>query len=257
MRPIHAVTIAPEITERADQISREHATYLARTDFNYRSLIRDCEKLKEANAFEGWVAHGLCELLVGDEQAFRRCFENARRLAGSRVDECDSMFAQGLLRMGSFGEALTILRDVALPEKGRFGMRSSILEHACAFHTLAEYRNKAENMGLRIQSEVDFELVAKITAVLGEEGISDDEVASYLEQASRPIAKRRLIQQGYSIGLLPTEGLSVVLVTVNVTTDGPTLADMTYELASALAEFPSVRSNFHVSYGVTPDADQR
>lgn len=248
MSKIQPVTTSAEIIDRLDATYAQNSSLLTRDSLVYRSIIRDCERLKQADAHEGWVAQGLCELLVGDEEAFRSCFDIARPLAGSSIDNCEFMFAQGLHRIGRNVEALEIFRTVAAPERGFFGDRAAVGHWIGAFGTLMQMYKRATEMKLDFNSETDFDLVARVAEVLRANTVSDAEVAEYLDCAELPICKRRLIQKSHSAEVMSLDGQDTVLLTLHVDTDGKTLADMTFELAERIAELPTMHSALHVSY---------
>lgn len=248
MSKIQPATISSELIDCLDAAYADNSSLLTRDSLIYRRLIRDCKRLKQADAYEGWMVQGLCELLIGDETAFRECFDKARTLAGNRIDNCEFMFAQGLHKIGQNAEALKIFRMVADPEKGYFGERAAVGQWIGALGTLTEMHKRATEMKLEFNSKTDFEHVKRAAKVLRANKISDANVAEYLDCAELPIVKRRLIQKSNSAEVMNLDGQEMVLMTLNVDADGKTLAEMTYELANHIATLPSMPAALHITY---------
>lgn len=253
MAQLHPITISSELIDRIDCVYATQSVLLDRNDLTYRRLIRDCNNLKHADAVEGWIIHGLCELLVGDDVSLRSCFDNARAVAGASNDKCDFMFMQALIRIGCRAEALDLFRRIGVPEAGLFGQCAVIGEWIGAYELVDTMHQRAQEMNLEFQSDADFAQIHRIRDVLHADGISDADVAQFLDIASRPLWERRLIQKGHNACVLDLDGRDVVMVTFDVDADGTTLADMTFELAEMVAVVPEWKSTFHVSYRAYQD----
>src|SRR3546814_584698 len=149
MNKAQPATIFNEMIGKLDHFYLNDSHSLPPDSLVYRRMVRDCELLKQADPCEGWIAHGLSELLIGNKKGFQSCFDHAMRIAGKMIENCQLMYAQGLRRCGRDDEALRIFQMYAEPERGAVGQWAKVGYWIGAFNTLANIDKRALEMKLR------------------------------------------------------------------------------------------------------------
>src|SRR3546814_6093133 len=76
MNKAQPATIFNEMIGKLDHFYLNDSHSLPPDSLVYRRMVRDCELLKQADPCEGWIAHGLSELLIGNKKGFQSCFRS-------------------------------------------------------------------------------------------------------------------------------------------------------------------------------------
>jgi hypothetical protein len=78
-------TIAADVTEKLNQLIDATTGYRSSTDFELRALLRECDKLANADAFSASLNRAYAVHLTGDLDSAKYWLTNAGKFPGSRL----------------------------------------------------------------------------------------------------------------------------------------------------------------------------
>lgn len=249
MSKIQAETIARELTDRLNSLHASSATYVGDDDFEFRRLLRDCDKLISADAINGYACRGLAHVLTGNVDELYKHMEKAKAISGEATDFCDFMLAQALAKLGYFSRAQALFIPSADPALGRFGHRSKAALGMGAVIALSEMFESADAMKLAYHSPVDREETEAMASIMREAGVTDGDLAAMMDFAGLVARNHGLRIKQQEIRLLNLDGEKFVHVEVKVDCSAREAADMVFEVAELVSESDRSLPAIHVSFG--------
>lgn len=185
---IAPATLTNDIIAQLNNV-RSNVYYAEKSSLIWIKIKRQCEKLVQANAAEGWGTLGLLYTTAGDVEEMERSFFNAIRLGGQ------SFFASNILasygNLGLFSKAHALFEKVGDPEGGNFSELFQDGIEIGAFHKLSEFIGAAKKMNIEIDN-FRLDLTERATSVLARAGISDSDVASNMDAAGTILRRKRI-----------------------------------------------------------------
>lgn len=179
-------TIAKRIVEQINEALFANDTYLSAGEFQVRRLFLEVEKLTKADPYQAYLVKSLVCSLTGDYSEGLASLRNAERLYdGSSPGEVDYMRAQISAKLGYFSEGLNYFKKSAALGLGYFGSRVSVGDTVGAFNFVLSQFQKAEELGVNVQANIDFNRLLYINQLMVEHDLTDEKIASFMDVAGR------------------------------------------------------------------------
>lgn len=185
-------TTSTEITDKINAILHS-GKYISETDWKWRQIKRECEKLRDVCPSEGWSVLSCLYALNGNIEESKRSFDAAKAL-GSDPAIYKNWLAN-LVNVGLFIKAQELYAVHGSPTTGEFTNRFSLGLQVGAFQKLAEFIESAKKMGLDMTT-LNTSLVKNVAALLRTAGLNDHDVSRQLEAAGKVLNRNRLISLG-------------------------------------------------------------
>lgn len=251
MSMIQAETTSSDLVQRINTLFTTSPRHVAKDDFEYRRVLRDCESLIKADALAGYLVLSLAHVLTADLENVEKNIAKAKALAGADSSgRCDFMLSQALLKLGYFSRAQKLFISSSGPESGRFGYRSRIGLVVGAMIGLTAMFQEADAMTLKYDSSVDREGVESLSSVMVDAGVTDEDLAGMMDYLGVVARRHRLHIHRQDIGVRNLDGESFVHVEAKVNCPPSEAAEMIYEVAELVSEAERVPPAIHVSFGV-------
>lgn len=242
-------TIAKRTVEQINEALFAHATYLSAGEFQIRRLFLEVERLTKANPYQAYIIKSLVCSLTGDYSEGLASLRNAERLHdGSSPGEVDYMRAQLSAKLGYFSEGLNYFKKSAALGLGYFGSRVSVGDTVGAFNFVLSQFQKAEELGVNVQANIDFNRLLYINQLMAEHDLTDEKIASFMDVAGRVARSRGLALKEQVMDIQECEGEGLLRIFIEVGCSAQERASMLFELAEGLSELPEMPSGFHIAF---------
>lgn len=229
-------TIASDLCLRVNQLIARSDRYLGRDNFEARLLLRDCEKLQQANTFDGTIARIYMAEAYGDAEEARRCASQARAAAPGLASEADFQLAQSLVGLGYFSEAQAIYARVATPELGQLTNRLNLGMVSGSIEQVFRFLEQARSMNI----ELDEDSVMSASgayAVYQKTSTTDSQAGELLDLAGEVLRAHRLFPLNGSpkVSAIDHRELRTLLMELMVRAPAEEVGAMNFELADLVA----------------------
>lgn len=244
-------TIASQLNDKINTVLLSAKRYLDENDFTIRSLLAETKKLAKANAYESHLAIAKIYHVCGNVEKVLHHFGNAERLRNN-IQGHDSA-ATCMVNLGLFSKAQQQFAIVGNPKAGYFRQEFSLGLCCGAFNQLRTYIEQAQTMSLDF-SGIPTEIVLRAQAVLAEGGITDTEVAAFLDLAGEVMREERLFFEGEAPDIViddgPFDNPHCVYLTFKVNCSGAEAARLSSVLFDKIAQrVDRIPDQLHVAFG--------
>ncbi|HCW16873.1 hypothetical protein [Achromobacter sp.] len=230
-------TIAEDLCLRIQNLIGRSARYLARDSFEARMLLRDCERLQQADKFDGTIALIYMAEAFGDADEARRYASQARTMRPGAWDEVEFQLAQSLVGLGFFSEAQAIYRKVGDPELGQLSIRFDLGMVLGAAEQLRVFLERARGMNIALDEKT-------VSAAMGASSVyertatTDAQAGDLLDLAGEVMRAHKLFprQGNPKISAIDHRELTTLFVELAVSAPATEVGAMNLELADLVAQ---------------------
>lgn len=210
------------------------------TEFEYRLLHAEADKLKSVSADEGWMITGMIHSLEGKLDECKSAFEKSLRLPSVERNVTIANYSKALRILGRFDEALDIVEkymDEASPDLLR-----QALEVAYAQGLLDKAIMYAEQYN-HLGSTEGFGIMTRFADFCDDLEIDRNELHELTMLVSQTLYSKKKFAQN-TVPLLDPETGDSLLVLFHVDADAQTLSDIEWDIAMQMDNhnFPSIEA---------------
>lgn len=235
-RPYLPQTTASDLCLRVSQLVAKSDRYLGRDSFEARMLLRECEKLRQADKFDGAIASIYLAEAFGDAEQVRRHATQARNAYRRNWDEAEFQMAQSLVGLGYFSEAQAIFRQVGNPGLGQLSNRANLGMVSGSMKQLHGFLAQARSMNLELDEDAIAPALAAY-AVYQQTSTTDSQAGDLLDLAGVVLRAHRLFAVNGSpkVSAIDHPELSTVIMELTVRAPVEEVGTMNLELAELVA----------------------
>lgn len=229
-------TIATELCIRIQDLLARSDRYLARDSFEARMLLRDCEKLQQANPFDGTIARIYMAEAYGDADEARRYARQARILAPDLANEADFQLGQSLITLGYFSEVQAIYARVGAPELGQMSHRFDLGMVSASIEQVYGFLEHGRSMNI-VPDEDAVSAALGAYAVYQKTSTTDRQAGELLDLAGEVLRAHRLFSLPGSpkVSAIDHAELTTLLMELTVRAPVEEIGAMNFELAELVA----------------------
>ncbi|CUK12217.1 Uncharacterised protein [Achromobacter sp. 2789STDY5608615] len=229
-------TIALDLSDRIQGLIGRSDRYLGRDNFEARQLLRDCDRLQQASAFDGAICRMYLAEAYGDADEVRQLARQARAVLPEHASEADFQLAQVLVSLGYFSEAQAIYAQVGSPERGHMSNRFDLGMVCGSIEKLHEFVNQAKAMSIALHD-------GAVSAALGAYAVyqktstTDRQAGELLDLAGEVLRAHKLLSPPSSptVSAIDHSELKTMLVQFVVRAPVEEIGAMNFELAELVA----------------------
>jgi hypothetical protein len=163
--------------------------YANRNDFAMRAILRECNRVRDAEPSLGWSLLGCYHSLLGEAEEVDRCFRASQDL-GSIPVACDN-YHTNLTNLGYFSRAHEFFRTRGHPEGGMFTRMASVAFTSGSIQTFSSFYEKAVAMNIEMPT-LPVAKAIRASAVLSAAGVTDEDITRHLDAAGVVLRRHRI-----------------------------------------------------------------
>jgi hypothetical protein len=227
-----ALTTSGHLIDEANKLT-ERGVLASPSDFKIRQLKREADKLIKASPAEGYSVMAIVSVLSGEADEAVRMIENAIRLDRNPVFLMNKSVILG--NLGLFSASQDVFKQLTEPLSEAWPNQVVTGLNCGAFCTVAALMRRAEKMTFGDIQDMKPEAIYSLAAILEASGITEREVAGYLDIAGEIMREERLIFIGAAhIQIVPSyeDGIHI---SFKLGVDAFKAEDLDSELASRIA----------------------
>jgi len=231
--------LAPQT--RYAEIVDDLNAYLARDvyadagSWEMRSLKRECERVRDIDAFEGWALLGSYYALVGNLAETERCFNASIALRADAM--IYGNYYASLSNLGYFTKSHQFLVENGAPEFGRLSALNNYARRLGSFKTAVSFNEKADAMGLVLHESLPDEYF-HAARILKQNNFTDEQVNRHLDAAGEVLRRHALFYHDQiRIDVTDMEGVFVgVTCILDISKNPKEVLELNIELAKVEEE---------------------
>lgn len=229
-------TIAADLCLRIQNLAARSGRYLERDSFEARMLLRDCERLQQADVFDGTIALLYMAEAYGEVEDARRSARQAAIVRPDLASEAEFQLGQSLVSLGYFSEAQAIYARVGSPELGQMSHRFSLGMVSGSIEQIHEFLGQARAMNI-VLSEDAISSGLGAYAVYQNTSTTDRQAGDLLDLAGEVLRAHRLFALNGSpqVSAIDHAELSTLLLELTVKAPIEEIGMMNFELADLVA----------------------
>ncbi|MBY0243250.1 MAG: hypothetical protein K2X55_28485 [Burkholderiaceae bacterium] len=170
---------------------RSEGKFLAKTDFLWKQLQRDGQKLIHADPAIGWAIMGMIHTMTGDVDEVDACFSKSLRIAEHFDSRLNWLTAMSTL--GFHTRAHGMYMEIGAPTGGGFTEAVQIGIDIGAFHMIQQNIEMAHKLGIDVSHLPVLDL-DEVVQIINEAGITDADIARHMDAAGCVLRERGLLE---------------------------------------------------------------
>ena len=183
-----------ELVEDLNRVLHSSSRYPSPDEFWFRRMLSEANKLKTVNEIEAYNVLAQLYGLVGDVDTARRFINTAILLGGGPLLQINK--AVILSNLGYFSEAVEPFVQGINPRAGLFTSRWRLGLALGRVHTLQDLVSQSVAINLEHIDSVDTKLISKMSRLLDEISMTDDQLTGLIDTVGEVLRENRLFFAG-------------------------------------------------------------
>lgn len=183
-----------ELVEDLNRVLHTSSRYPSPDEFWFRRMLSEANKLKTVNEIEAYNVLAQLYGLVGDVDTARRFINTAILLGGGPLLQINK--AVILSNLGYFSEAVEPFVQGINPRAGFFTSRWRLGLALGRVHTLQDLVSQSVAINLEHIDTVDTKLISKMSRLLDEISMTDDQLTGLIDTVGEVLRENRLFFAG-------------------------------------------------------------